>query len=296
VKCLAPWTNIDISPDGTIKPCCKFNNEHYNSKFNVQLHSLEEYHSSSYLNSIKQQLEQDQFPPGCERCAIDEASGVQSKRQLDYTRWHDHYCNYQFDSGFITASIAFGNTCNLTCITCSPTSSSKWRSEWKEIYSIDIPSTHNTISDGFVCQFNRLSPNLVHIDIPGGEPFLSQVSKQKDLLKHYVNTGQAKHISLHYTTNVQQFPDDDFWNLWEHFKEIDMQLSIDGIGKHFEYIRHPASWSVALKLIDQYIHFEKNLPNLRLSVSHTVSAYNVYYLDDFFNWCETVGLPKPYTG
>jgi hypothetical protein len=31
-------------------------------------------------------------------------------------------------------------------------------------------------------------------------------------------------------------------------------------------------------------------------VSHTVSAYNIYYLDEFFAWCYNVGLPTPWLG
>jgi hypothetical protein len=33
-----------------------------------------------------------------------------------------------------------------------------------------------------------------------------------------------------------------------------------------------------------------------LSISHTVSAYNIFYLDEFYSWCLEFGLPKPYLG
>ena len=296
MKCLAPWTNIDIGPNGVIKPCCKFTNDYYDTTYNVLTHSLSDYVLSDLLLSVKNELEQDRFPKGCERCRIDEESEVQSKRQLDYTRWQEHYDNYDLNDGFITASIAFGNTCNLACIMCSPKSSSKWRSEWQEIYNEDIPNVHNAINETFTQEFLSLSPGLIHIDIPGGEPFISQVDKQKELLKHYVSSGQAANITLHYTTNAQLFPDNEFWELWSNFKEIDMQLSIDGLETQYEYIRYPGNWNKLLEIAKKYIALEKTLPNLRLSVSHTVSAYNVYYLDEFFQWCEHIGLPKPYTG
>ena len=41
---------------------------------------------------------------------------------------------------------------------------------------------------------------------------------------------------------------------------------------------------------------QENIHNVTLSVSHTVSAYNIYYLSEFFDWCNSVGLPKPYCG
>jgi len=46
----------------------------------------------------------------------------------------------------------------------------------------------------------------------------------------------------------------------------------------------------------QYIKQEQILDNFRLSVSHTVSAYNIYYLEEFFQWCYSVGLPRPWLG
>jgi hypothetical protein len=296
MKCLAPWNSIDVNTSGVIKPCCKFLNQKYPETFNIQTNTLNEYINSDFLNGVKQQLLDNKWPEGCERCRVDEEAGIDSKRQLDYERWKDHYDNYQESDGFIIASLAFGNTCNLSCIMCSPRASSKWRVEWKEIYNEDVRSADRAVNDDFIKTFIKTSPNLVHFDVRGGEPFLSQPDKQKELLKYYVDTNQAKDITLHYTTNAQQFPDDEFWELWSHFKELDMQLSIDGIGAHFEYIRYPGNWDILTDIVAKFVDYEQRIPNLRLSVSHTVSAYNIFYLPEFFNWCASVGLPKPYTG
>jgi hypothetical protein len=148
----------------------------------------------------------------------------------------------------------------------------------------------------FVQGFVDYAPGIIHIDIPGGEPFLSGVAEQKQLLAHYIQTGQAKDISIHYTTNVTIHPDSEWWDLWQHFKEIDMQLSIDGVGQRYEYIRYPADWNTVLKNVNQYLQQQTSRNNLRLSVSHTVSAYNIYYLDEFVSWCYTIGLPRPWIG
>ena len=296
MKCLAPWNSIDVNTSGVIKPCCKFLDHKYSKTFNIQTDSLDEYNNSEFLNGVKAELANDKWPAGCERCRVDEESGIASKRQLDYERWQEAYDNYQEMDGFIIASLAFGNTCNLSCIMCSPRASSKWRTEWNEIYSEDIRGLKHAINDNFVSTFIDSSPNLIHFDIRGGEPFLSQVDKQKELLSYYVRSDRAKDITLHYTTNGQQFPDDEFWDLWSHFKEVDMQLSIDGVGAHFEYIRYPGNWNTLTDIVSQFVNYEQRISNLRLSVSHTVSAYNVFYLPEFFSWCASVGLPKPYTG
>jgi hypothetical protein len=293
--CFSPWTNIDISPVGSITPCCKFITKSYDQKFNIETHTVQQYQHSDFLKSVKQQFQSGNWPEGCTRCRIEEENNIESKRQLDFTRWHTHYADYDVEKhSFITASIAFGNTCNLKCITCGPHSSSRWRGEYQTVYLKDIKNFH-FYKDSFVTDFIAAASDLIHIDIPGGEPFLSGVNEQKALLQHYVNTNQAGNISLHYTTNVTIWPDQEWWDLWQHFREIDMQLSIDGIGKRYNYIRYPGDWDQIQPNIERYLECQ-TLPNFRLSVSHTVSAYNIYYLDEFFSWCYNTGLPTPWLG
>jgi MoaA/NifB/PqqE/SkfB family radical SAM enzyme len=292
--CHAPWTNIDIDAQGNIAPCCRYQFNADEPVFNIQTHLLNEYSGSAFLANLKQKFTQDAWPTGCIRCQLEEQNNIKSKRQLDHDRWHTHYAQYQLDSDqWLTGSIAFGNTCNLKCITCGSDSSSMWHKEFLDIYGQEFRPVKFYRND-FVETFVSQAPGIIHLDIPGGEPFLSGVREQKKLLTHYIKSKQAKNISLHYTTNVTVFPDPDWWDLWSHFGEIDIQLSIDGVGKKYEYIRYPANWGVTQANVMKYL--QHPLPNLRLSVSHTVSAYNIFYLDEFFSWCYSVGLPQPWLG
>lgn len=292
--CHSPWTNIDISPQGGLSPCCKF--IHSTPALNIKKNTIDDYFNSKELKETKESFNNGQWPAGCERCRIEEENHIESKRMLDHKRWKDNYNNYQFCSkNFITASIAFGNTCNLTCITCGPQSSSRWHKEFDAVYQVNIQPNH-FYKAGFVEDFLKATPDLIHIDIPGGEPFLSGITEQKLMLTNWINSGKAKDISLHYTTNVTVFPDSGWWDIWKHFKHIDIQLSIDGIGKRAEYIRYPSDWSVIVENTHQYLAKLKSMENLQISVSHTVSAYNIYYLDEFFKWCNSMGLPRPWLG
>lgn len=294
--CYSPWTNIDISPQGTMLPCCKYQPSTDQIKYNIQTHTLKEYSRSAFLTQIRQEFQQDQWPSGCVRCKTEEQNNIKSKRQLDHHRWHEHYARYNIHSDqWLTASVAFGNTCNLKCITCGSYSSSRWHDEYLEIYGKNFQPV-KFYRDDFVDDFVAQAPGIIHLDIPGGEPFLSGIAEQKKLLNHYVESGQAHDISLHYTTNATVFPDSEWWQLWSHFREIDMQLSIDGVAARYEYIRYPAAWEDTEHTVHRYIQQEKSIPNLRLSVSHTVSAYNIFYLDEFFSWCYNQGLPTPWLG
>lgn len=294
--CYAPWSNLDIDPAGTITPCCKFQRQHYTETFNIQTDSIDSYVNSDFLQSVKQDFEQGQWPAGCERCRIEEENNISSKRQLDWIRWQEHYQEVDRNqTQFITASIAFGNTCNLKCITCSSYSSSRWQQEYQEVYGIDNPHVQFYRKD-FVSRFTELAPGLLHLDVPGGEPFLSGIKEQQELLQHYIDSGRSNQMTLHYTTNATIFPDESWWDLWQHFKEVDIQLSIDGIKERYEYIRYPAEWPILVSNVHQYCGAEQQKKNIRLSVSHTVSAYNILYLDEFITWCYNIGLPSPWLG
>lgn len=295
--CFAPWTNLDIDPQGSISPCCKFQHKHYDDPpLNINNSNLHDYTKSRTITAIKQEFSRNQWPVGCERCQIEENNGVKSKRQLDNDRWHAYYQSHDLeDGGLLTASVAFGNTCNLTCITCNAFSSSRWRREYLQLGRRDV--SHNDFyKHGFVDDFLQFAPNIIHLDIPGGEPFLSGVEQQKELLTKLIQQGRSKEISIHYTTNATCWPDDPWWDLWSHFREIDLQVSVDGINDRFKYIRYPADWNIVSHNIARYQHKESCLENFRLSVSHTVSAYNIYYLPEFLDWCEIQKLPRPWLG
>jgi len=294
--CHAPWTNLEILPSGEILPCCKFESRSYPQTFNIQHHTIDDYRQSAMLSTVKQQFQSGQWPTGCERCQIEEQSGIESKRQLDYTRWQHHYDNYNLNSNdLLTVSLALGNTCNLKCIICGPAASSKWIKEYKDVYSIQIQNIESVRKD-LINNITSIAPDLVHIDMHGGEPMLSNIEQHQALLDHYIHTGQAKNISIHYTTNATIFPDQTWLDRWMHFAEIDLQLSIDGIGHRYEYLRYPADWSTLENHAEQYLRLQQQQSNIKLSVAHAVSAFNIFYIEEFVTWCQQKGLPRPWMG
>lgn len=248
------------------------------------------------LAEVRQKFQQGEWPSGCERCRIEEHSGIRSKRQLDQERWQVHYEQYDFArSGLLTISMALGNTCNLKCIMCSPAASSLWRQEYQTVYGIDQPAI-TQFRKNTIASILEISPDLVHMDIHGGEPFLSAPSDHAALLDHYIQNGTSDRVSIHYTTNGLVWPSEQLWQQWQHFREIDLQISIDGVGQHYDYIRFPGRWQDLVRNIERYQTHQQQTSNFRISVAHTVTAYNVRYLPEFFDWCERSGLPSPWTG
>lgn len=296
IFCYAPWNNVDIHPSGKVLPCCKFLDDSYPRQYNIADDSLQEFRQSEMLKEVKQNFLANEWPRGCERCRIEEQAGIPSRRQLDQQRWQHHYDQYDLDSQeILTMGLSLGNTCNLKCLTCGPLASSLWHKEFEEVNKIKIPIKKNFRRD-LVSSIIEQAPNLVHLDMGGGEPFLSGTKEQLELLDHYISTGQSKHITLHYTSNCTIWPGENWFDRWQQFANIDMQLSIDGVALQYEYLRYPGKWSEVLSNIELYLDKQHRHQWFMLSVSHTVSAFNVYYIDQFKSWCRSVGLPDPWMG
>jgi sulfatase maturation enzyme AslB (radical SAM superfamily) len=288
--CYHPWVGLDIDPQGKFSPCCKYQ---YKLSDN-----LDDYLASSELAQLRSDFINGKRPSGCVRCWKDESSGTPSKRQLD-NKFILNNTPPDLTSIKIL-SLPFGNTCNLACRTCGSAASSRWSREEKKIKKhfpkLEIHTHQKFYKDkNYINKIKEISKNLVDVTIPGGEPFITGVDEQLDFLD-FLLENNPKNISITYITNATTFPTEDFWKKWKNFKRINIQLSIDGIGERFEYLRWPAKWQDCYANIKQYQEMQKKCSNLTLSVSHTVSVFNVFYIQDFFIWCYKEKLPEPYIG
>ena len=288
--CKLPWQGLDISQQGEFKPCCKYNRSIANT--------LDEYIASDKLSELKTAFINGEKPEGCSRCWQDEAANILSKRQLTAESYlADTAC---FDNSIKVVGFAFGNICNLECRYCGGYSSSKWNTTAIQLSPI-IPNIPIFKSSSFykdedlMNKIALMTKSATYIEFSGGEPFYSGVAEHKHYLKMLLdNSPHCK--TLQYITNVTTFPDQELIELWSHFKEVIIQLSLDGIEKQFEYMRFPAKWNIVYANIKQYQLTQTSMPNLRLSISHTVGILNVYHVTDFIKWCITEKLPRPYLG
>jgi len=286
--CYHPWIGLDISPQGVFRPCCKYSNG--------VATTLSEYQSSVELANLKESFLKNEQPIACKDCWDAEEAGLTSKRLIDW--------KYVFDEqppdlkSLKVLSFPFGNSCNLACRICNSSLSSTWISETKKLQKhfpyIKLYKHQRFYQDKkFIDQIKEISSDVIHVDFPGGEPFLSGISEHLDFLDFLLAQSPDK-ISLHYNTNTTIFPTKEFWERWSKFKKVDIQLSIDGTGAHFEYNRWPAKWSEANTNIQKYVEQRKLTNNLHLSVSHTISIFTVYYLPEFIRWCLQNKFNTPY--
>lgn len=283
--CRHPWQGLDISPQGEYKPCCK-----YSSTIAT---SLDDYLKSDELRDLKQAFLSGEKPEKCKRCWSDEAAGVASKRQIDF---RSYYATTEINDSIKVLSAAFGNTCNLACRHCSSYVSSHWRKDALKLGQDKVFQHVRFYKDPkWIEQLKELGQSAVLIEFPGGEPFLTGVEQHKDFLRFLIDNNPGQKV-LHYMTNGTVMPDEEFLHLWKDFKSVEIQLSVDGIGKRFEYMRNPGNWSVFEDGVQVYKTYQKQISNLKIGFSHTVSILNVYYLQEFLDWSKVQGIEHPYCG
>ena len=98
-----------------------------------------------------------------------------------------------------------------------------------------------------------------------------------DYLTKRINLENCK---LKIASNATIIPTQQHLQRWNLFDQVEITLSIDGVGNQFEYVRHPAHWDQVLRSIEFY----KQLPNVKLLCNSTVSPLNIYNIDSIAEW------------
>lgn len=288
--CVNPYINVSIHPRGIIKPCCMANYRYVTDNGGQYLNqeSIMNFWDSKDRKKFISDLENGIRREECISCWEEEAAGKESKRIRD----NQTYDNESLDHPLVM-DLSLGNTCNLKCRICSPTHSSLWMLEEA---AIKFPNNQkeflqdpkwkiskesfNENNSMFWNNIVKLLSNVKKLDFAGGEPFY--LNKHWDIVEYCVNEGLSKNQHIHYNTNGTIYPE-KYMSLLENFNLIDIQISSDGVGKKFEYLRHPAIFDEVENNIDRFINARnQSNTNWRLSSCISVSAFNVFYFFETF--------------
>lgn len=306
--CMLPWVSIEASPTGTARPCCLAREEITDAggnKIDLRTQTLQDAYQSVYMQDLRKQFRAGEKPATCKLCWDEEAAGRDSKRINSRVRLKEWYAQVDWDNDtpdqLWFVDLKLGNICNLKCRICGSWSSSKWAAEEMDY----LPKGSNKKehiaytwlkkgkwpeeSPDFWDNLKTLLPHIKYFEFTGGEPWLIQ--EHWDLLKYAVETGDSKHIDIHYNTNATQ-PLGEHTAVWTNFGRVDIAFSVDNVGERFEYERYGADWPLANKIIDA-THFARDIdsPNITTQLCFTVNVQNVYYLDELLEWADT----KPFT-
>jgi MoaA/NifB/PqqE/SkfB family radical SAM enzyme len=301
--CVYPFTTLEIDAVGKLRPCC-LHDEPYlredGAPFDTRHDRLVDVWRSGAAEALRQDFLAGRRPPACERCWEVEAVGGRSRRTTQLADRPEHLADALAARPKLRVlQLNPGNRCNLRCRTCHPSSSSAWRNEWREVslqarargtraQGRDATPDHGDTDWAAEPSrvWNDIEPliaDLEILEIHGGEPML--IFEHLELLERCIAAGRAGHVTLSYNTNGTRIPEKAL-ALWPRFRRVMIQVSLDGVGPRFEYLRYPAKWNeVAANILKL-----QALPYVDLSCNATVSALNVLYLGEFLTWAAQAKL------
>jgi molybdenum cofactor biosynthesis enzyme MoaA len=300
-----PFTGLATREDGAILACCRSHPIGY-----IQDDTLENIWNNDTMKHIRKQVLNDERPSQCEPCFVLEDQGVESLRQRHITNVIPEsrinlYPNildnlkqdYSMPFEMPAIEIKLNNLCNLKCRMCHPMDSTSWN-DWNAVEEFYIKENNYMVqaikdlnllrkpyldkfadNDNWWKSFEKLLPYFKRVEFAGGEPLMDpQHYKILDMLSVY-----GDKIEIKYATNLTMLgtKNRNIYDYWHKFRSVAVNVSIDGIGDSYEYIRTNADYHI---LIENIKHVQK-IPNVsRIVGSVAVQVSNVLILDKMIEY------------
>jgi len=274
--CSLPFRGMQIECDGEIKPCCLYK-PHLDSNI-VQYHitNYDQWQSQS-LPKIQQHVINNTVDPGCDHCL--NSTSLPHPLRTASNGFFKNRPRYQASATPEWLDIRLGNFCNLKCMMCTPWNSSQIEQEYDsniESYNklgISYPIigqkfhnvNHNWWDDADT--FDRVIDILNrarYVNFSGGEPLIMpQLYKLMDALD--------PECFVTFNTNLTRLSDRAVGYL-KKFKRVILQVSLDGVADHQEWIRWNSRWDD----IDRNINTVCSIDNITVNFSYLLQHTTVY--------------------
>ena len=265
--CVMPFFGLELQP-GVTTPCCLLPND-------------------ANISQVQQTMLDGKRPQECRKCWDLEDRGFESDRMIK-NKSFDYYTDKDIefleqeckDKKFSPQilKIYTSTLCNSTCVTCNPKFSTAWAS------LKGIPIVNQTINNSRLDTINWEEVKM--LSLLGGEPLYEK--KNLEILEKLYQVGNHD-CFIDVTTNASVKLSDKHLSMLSKFKKVNFCLSIDGIGKEFEYIRYPLKWDAVESNIAEY-----RKAGISLSISFTISNLNILSYDKITHWFKSNGLPYNY--
>jgi radical SAM protein with 4Fe4S-binding SPASM domain len=245
--CTLPWLGVYIQPDGDVRNCAITKK----TLGNINTQPLNDILHGEDNQTIKKDMLNDVLHERCGHCHLLEKNQKFSPNSVSNRVWYlktlkikdldffDNTSNYRLKM----LDLRWKNTCNFACIYCSPDLSSAWASE----LNLPVHIKEDALQQSLDYIYSNLS-TVEHIYLAGGEPLL--IKENIVLLKKIQEVNPDVEIRIN--TNLSII-NNEIYNLLKKFKNVHWTVSVDGVGKEFEYVRYGGVW-------DQFV---KNLQQLR---------------------------------
>jgi sulfatase maturation enzyme AslB (radical SAM superfamily) len=260
---------LRINKNGTIGKCGHMNNH-------KGFDSVEELENSEWLQRVKSDFENGQWPKECVRCEQTEQSHGESIRLKSIER---HKLLQPLHKDYLVVGGILDNVCNSACQTCNSSLSTKIGS----LESRDYIRLNN-----YETFFKIPQDRIVELDVNGGEPTASK--NYKKLLSNLPSNIRIVRIN---TNGSRMIPEVE--TLLENNIMVIITLSLDGVDSIHDYVRWPILWSNYSKIVDAYLELQKKYKLLKLDFWTTVSCLNVANLAAIQKYAIAKGIPHAWS-
>jgi sulfatase maturation enzyme AslB (radical SAM superfamily) len=305
--CALPWVHLNVNPDGAATLCC-YSWMHIDDgagrDLNLQTHSTQEIWNGAGMRDIRRRMLTGEQIPNCDACFHDERYGRDSYRLKSNRKWlHEHPRAVEINQtiensvdGHMPLSplyfdLRIGNLCNLKCTCCKPLYSSQIErdpvhSKWV------IDAAHGRFdnrftdseewsqSDALRGEIMAFSGDLSRIQLAGGEPTINKV--QMGMLRWLCDEDRAKDIDLEVVTNLTNVRE-EIYDIFSRFQSLAVDVSIDGHGPVYEYVRFPAKWHMLTRNVRRLREIRQDV---RLTINFVLQALNALNLVDLLSWAD----------
>ena len=295
--CLYPFTHFQLDPDGRARPCCKYKvgdaswQQDVPKLPNVNIQELWE---QQEFQDLRDKFLRNERPSGCKACWDDEADGITSMRLTRERAGKEHpFATFFHHIPRLhpkTLDFKLSNLCNLKCRICTPFLSSQWIKEIKDLKITDMgdpgvftKNSREKFSEDAdnLAILKEWAPGIDYMEFYGGEPLMQQ--EHDSIIETMYKHGKPSNTGLYYNTN-STICKEELFKIWQPFREVVVNFSIDDIEGRFEYQRFNAKWAQSLENIKLYQLYSKQYNvNLDLRLYVTVGILNIYYLKEFFD-------------
>ena len=302
--CTLPWNHLATYTDGGTGLCCIAKTPRMDDT-NVNTVSPKDIINHPHWKGVRKKIMAGEEVNDCRKCYEEEHNGYKSHRIIENGVWVDRIGQDGVDAlvaateadgtvsnDIMALDLRLGNTCNLQCVMCAPTESSKWLSaskrfipeldllqtEWEQKSDIQASRHEWYKNDSFWDDVYTMLPNLHEIILAGGEPLL--IEQQYKIIEEAVRTGDAEHIILRYHTNGT-IMDENLLGVLDKFKKVEFFVSIDSVEDKNHWIRYPSDWDTIVK----NLHILDNTPdNVEVWILNSLQALNMFYITEFMEF------------
>jgi len=283
--CVLPFNSVSIPATGELRPCCSATESSYHVK--IDNISVDEIINNKNGQALRSSFLKGKKPSTCNRCWEIEDIGNRSFR---HTSNDDLYyglksaipIKLEKTVGFEDIQyldITLGNKCNLACRMCNATSSSllaKQFIEFKMYKGPELMDFSRETKDKILNLIHK-SINLNTIYMLGGEPLINEF--HDEIMELLIQKNRAKDIKIRYSTNLQ-VDVEKYIEMWSKFKFVDLNVSIDGSGSTYEYIRWPGKWEKIYRNLKKACEVSQgtNFMPVIAVTSQNLNAHNLYDL------------------